>query len=462
MIKTNTMEVFEKAPVPKAVLKNAIPAMAAMLMVLIYNLADTFFIGQTHNDILVAAVSLATPVFLIFMAVGTVFGIGGTSVISRAFGQGRQEYAKKVCAFCLWSCMAVGFVMSAGFLLFMEQILTLIGASADTWEPAKTYLTIVALGGPFVLISNCYSNILRAEGQPNKAMVGQVLGNLLNVVLDPLMILTFRWGIAGAAIATVIGNGVGAGYYILYYLRGQSNLSIHIRDFSVKDKICANVLAIGIPASLGSLLMSVSQIVVNARMAGYSDMAVAGMGVAMKVTMITGMVCIGFGQGVQPLLGYCVGAKLWERFKKIMRFSVLFALALSTVMTGLCYLLRNSVIRLFLTDTASFDYAITFTNILLTTSFLFGVFYVLTNALQAMGAAVQALIINLSRQGIIYIPALFILQSALEANGLAWAQPVADLLSTVLVAVLYLWTSRKRMAEPEPFGEKNLISVGFF
>ncbi len=456
------MEVFEKAPVPKAVLKNAIPAMAAMLMVLIYNLADTFFIGQTHNDILVAAVSLATPVFLIFMAVGTVFGIGGTSVISRAFGQGRQEYAKKVCAFCLWSCMAVGFVMSAGFLLFMEQILTLIGASADTWEPAKTYLTIVALGGPFVLISNCYSNILRAEGQPNKAMVGQVLGNLLNVVLDPLMILTFRWGIAGAAIATVIGNGVGAGYYILYYLRGQSNLSIHIRDFSVKDKICANVLAIGIPASLGSLLMSVSQIVVNARMAGYSDMAVAGMGVAMKVTMITGMVCIGFGQGVQPLLGYCVGAKLWERFKKIMRFSVLFALALSTVMTGLCYLLRNSVIRVFLTDTASFDYAITFTNILLTTSFLFGVFYVLTNALQAMGAAVQALIINLSRQGIIYIPALFILQSALEANGLAWAQPVADLLSTVLVAVLYLWTSRKRMAEPEPFGEKNLISVGFF
>lgn len=462
MNNTNTMEVFEKAPVPKAVLKNTLPAMAAMLMVLIYNLADTFFIGQTHNDILVAAVSLATPVFLIFMAVGTVFGIGGTSVISRAFGQGRQEYAKKVCAFCLWSCMATGFVMSAGFLLFMEQILTLIGASADTWEPAKTYLTIVALGGPFVLISNCYSNILRAEGQPNKAMAGQVLGNLLNVVLDPLMILTFRWGISGAAIATVIGNGVGAGYYILYYLRGQSNLSIHIRDFSVKDQICTNVLAIGIPASLGSLLMSVSQIVVNARMAGYGDMAVAGMGVAMKVTMITGMVCIGFGQGVQPLLGYCVGAKLWERFRKIMRFSVLFALALSAVMTGLCYLLRDSVIRVFLTDTASFDYAITFTNILLTTSFLFGVFYVMTNALQAMGAAVQALIINLSRQGIIYIPALFILQAALEVNGLAWAQPVADLLSTALVAVLYLWTSRKKMAEPGTSGEKNLISVGSF
>ena len=444
---SDSMTVFEKAPIPKAVMKNAITAMAAMLMVLIYNLADTFFISQTRSDILVAAVSLATPVFLIFMAVGTVFGIGGTSVISRAFGAGRGEYAKKVCAFCMWSCVAAGIVMSAGFLIFMEQILNLIGASADTWEPAKTYLTIVALGGPFVLISNCYSNILRAEGQPNKAMAGQVLGNLLNVVLDPIIILMFHWGIAGAAIATVIGNVVGTGYYILYYLRGQSSLSIHIRDFAVKNQICTNVLSIGIPASLGSLLMSVSQIVVNARMAGYGDMAVAGMGVAMKVTMITGMVCIGFGQGVQPLLGYCVGARLWERFKKIMRFSIFFSLGLSAAMTGLCYLLRDSIIQVFLTDPSAFDYATTFTSILLTTSFLFGVFYVLTNALQSMGAAAQALIINLSRQGIIYIPALFLLQAVLEANGLAWAQPVADLLSTALVAVLYLWTSRKMMSE---------------
>lgn len=445
-MKDNTMAVFEKAPVPQAVLKNAIPAMAAMLMVLIYNLADTFFIGQTHNDILVAAVSLATPVFLIFMSVGTIFGIGGTSVISRSLGQGRMDYAKKVCSFCMWGCVAVGIALSAAFLIFMDQLLTLIGASLDTWEPAKTYLTIVSLGGPFVLLSSCYSNILRAEGQPNKAMVGQILGNLLNVVLDPIMILGFHWGIAGAAIATVIGNVAGAGYYLLYFLQGKSILSIHIRDFSLKDRICTGVLAIGIPASLGSLLMSVSQIIVNAQMAGYGDMALAGMGVAMKVTMMTGMVCIGFGQGVQPLLGYCVGARLWERFKKIMRFSIFFSLGLSAVMTGLCYLLRDSIIRVFLTEPASFDYALTFTNILLTTSVLFGVFYVLTNALQAMGAAMQALIINLSRQGIIYIPALFILQALLQANGLAWAQPVADLLSTALVALLYLRTSRKMIA----------------
>ena len=442
----DTVGLFEKAPVPQAVLKNTIPAMAAMLMVLIYNLADTFFIAQTRNDILVAAVSLATPVFLIFMALGTVFGIGGTSVISRSLGQGRTEHAKKVCSFCMWGCVSVGVVISAAFLLLMEQILELIGASADTWGPARTYLTIVALGGPFVLISSCFSNILRAEGQPNKAMMGQILGNLLNVLLDPVLILGFRWGIAGAAIATVAGNLAGAGYYLLHFLRGRSTLSVHIRDLSFRDGICTGVLAIGIPASLGSLLMSLSQIIINARMAGYGDMALAGMGVAMKVTMMTGMVCIGFGQGVQPLLGYCVGARLWERFKKIMGFSILFSLGLSAAMTGLCYLLRGPIIRVFLTEPASFDFALTFTSILLTTSFLFGVFYVLANALQAMGAAAQALVINLSRQGLIYIPALYILQALLGATGLAWAQPVADLLSTVLVAMLYLWTSRRMMA----------------
>lgn len=304
-----SLEAFSRMPVSRAVMKNAIPAMIAMLMVLIYNLADTFFIGQTHNAYQVAAVSLATPVFLIFMAVGTIFGIGGTSVISRAMGEGKTEYAKKVCSFCMWACVAVGVTMSAFFLLFMDPLLSLIGASKDTWEYAGDYLRIVSCSGVFVLISNCYSNILRAEGQATKAMAGQVMGNLLNVVLDPVMILGFGWNISGAAIATVIGNVAAAGYYMIYFLRGKSALSIRIKDFSVKDKIAGSVLAIGIPASLASILMSISQIIMNGLMAGYGDMALAGIGVAMKITMITGMIAMGIGQGIQPLLGYCVGAK---------------------------------------------------------------------------------------------------------------------------------------------------------
>lgn len=355
MEQTNQLDAFRSMPIWKAVAKNAIPAMAAMVMVLVYNLADTFFIGQTNNDILVAAVSLATPVFLMFMAVGTIFGIGGTSVISRAMGQGKTDYAKQVCSFCMWSCVVVGVILSALFLIFMDSLLTLVGASADTWEPAKTYLTIVSLCGPFVLISNCYNNVIRAEGESTKAMMGQVIGNLTNVVLDPIMILAFNWGIAGAAIATVVGNVVGAGYYVLYFLRGRSALSIHPKDFQMKNGVCTGVLAIGIPAALSSMLMNLSQIVVNSMMAGYGDMAVAAIGVAMKVTMITSMVCIGFGQGIQPLLGYCVGAGLWDRFKKVMRFSFWSALGLSAVMTAACYLLTNKIVGAFLTDPDAFD-----------------------------------------------------------------------------------------------------------
>lgn len=438
-----SLEVFESMPVPKAVFKNALPAMAAMLMVLVYNLADTFFIGQTHDALQVAAVSLATPVFLIFMAVGTVFGMGGTSVISRALGEGRKDYAKKVCSFCMWGCVIVGVVMAALFLIFMEQILSLIGASSDTWDLAKTYLMIVVCSGPFVLISNCYSNVIRTEGESGRACMGQLLGNLLNVVLDPIMILGFGWDIAGAAIATVIGNVFGAGYYISYFLRGKSSLSVRLKDFTLREKVCSSVLAIGVPAALGSMLMSVSQIIINSQMAEYGDMAIAGMGVAMKVVTITGMVCIGLGQGVQPLLGYCVGAKLWKRFKDVFKFSFIFSFILGVVLTVICYLFTNQIVSAFLADVTAFDYAVQFAKILLTTSPIFGVFYVLTNSLQAMGAATASLVINLSRQGIIFIPVLFILKAVLGLTGLVWAQPVADILSILLAAVLYVNTYKK-------------------
>lgn len=326
---------------------------------------------------------------------------------------------------------------------FYRLILLLIGASEDTWEYAKNYLTIVSCSGVFVLISNCYSNILRAEGQATKAMIGQVIGNLLNVVLDPIMILSLSWNITGAAVATVIGNVTAAGYYIAYFLREGSSLSIRIKDFSVKDKICSSVLAIGIPASLASVLMSVSQMIMNGLMAGYGDMAIAGIGVAMKVTMITGMIAMGIGQGIQPLLGYCVGARTWERYRKIMRFSMWFAFLLGLTMTVFCYLFTDQIVSAFLTEEKPFDYAVQFARILLSTSTLFGVFYVLTNALQAMGAAVSSLIINLSRQGLIYIPSLFLLKAALGVNGLVWAQPVADILSIGLAVGLYAITFRK-------------------
>ena len=298
---------------------------------------------------------------------------------------------------------------------------------------------IVSVSGPFVLISNCYSNVVRAEGESGKAMMGQLIGNLLNIILDPILILVFSWNIAWAAIATVIGNVVGASYYILFFVKGKSTLSIHLKDFSVKGKAASGVLSIGIPAALGNLLMSVFSILMNMQMAKYGDMALAGVGVAMKVTMMTGMVCIGLGQGVQPLLGYCVGAKNWKRYKGVMRFSLIFAFLLSVVLTGVCYLFTNQIVSAFLTDVAAFDYGVSFSRILLCTSFLFGVFYVLINALQACGAVTESFVVNISRQGIIYISVMFILGTMFHEMGLIWA----DVLSFGLVVILYVRKSKK-------------------
>ena len=443
MENNKNLEVFSSMPVPKAVMKNALPAMAAMLMVLVYNLADTFFIGQTHNALLVAAVSLATPVYLIFMSLGTLFGIGGTSVISRALGEGNKEKARKSCAFCFWGCVFVGILLAALILIFIDPILNLIGASADTYEYSKSYLSIIVFAGPFVLISNCYGNVVRTEGESGKAMLGLLLGNLVNVILDPIFILALGLDIKGAAIATVIGNIVGAGFYISYFLKGKSMLSIRLKDFTVKQGIAASVLAIGVPAALGDVLMSVSQIIINSQMSHYGDMAVAGMGVAMKVITITGMIGMGLGQGVQPILGYCVGAKTWKRFKEVFKFTIIFALILGTVLAAICYVFTNQIVSAFLTDQTAFSYAVQFARILLSTSFLFGVFYVLVNALQAMGAATPALLISMSRQGIIFIPALFILQAAIGMTGLVWAQPVADVLSILIAAILFGKTMKK-------------------
>ena len=449
-----SMEVFSKAPVSKAVLRNALPAMLAMVMVLVYNLADTFFIGQTHDALQVAAVSVATPVFLIFMAVGTIFGVGGTSVISRAMGAGKYDYAKKVSSFCMWGSVAVGVVLAVCMLIFMDPILNLCGASAETSGLAKSYLQIVVCCGPFVLISNCFSNVVRAEGQSGKAMMGMLLGNILNVILDPIMILGFGWNITGAAIATVIGNALGAAYYIIYLLGKKSNLSINPKDATLKEGVLKNVMAIGIPAALGALLMSISQIIVNSQMVEYSDMAIAAIGVAMKVVLITATISMGLGQGIQPLLGYCVGAQKWDRFKSVLKFSIIFALILSVILTGLCYLFTHQIVGLFLTDQTAFAYAESFAQILLTTSFLFGIFFVMQNALQAMGASTEALIINISRQGIVFIPLVFILKACIGMQGIVWAQPVADVVSLVIAIILYARSAKKVMSQSS---EKLLV-----
>ena len=279
-------ELFEEAPVPKAVALMAVPTMISMLVVVIYNMADTFFIGQTGDPLQVAAVSLATPIFTIYMALGNLFGIGGSSAISRALGEKRMDRARNLSSFCCYGSIGLGIIVAALFIAGMDLILKLIGASANTIEYARQYLTYISFGGPFIIFATAFGNILRGEGAARESMIGNLIGTVVNIVLDPVMILGLGWGVTGAAIATVIGNIAASAFYLVYFLRKKSSLSIKLKDFKMGERIASGVASIGIPASLNNILMSFANIILNLALVGYGDTPVAAMGVAMKSNML--------------------------------------------------------------------------------------------------------------------------------------------------------------------------------
>lgn len=439
-----TTEIFKNAPVPKAVLSNAIPSIISMIMVLAYNLADTFFIGQTKNAYMVAAVSVATPAFLIFMAIGMLFGIGGTSLISRMLGQGKQEKAKSISSFCFWTGLVIGIISMVLIWVLNKPICLLVGASDETLGYTSQYLSILAVSVPFLIISNMFSNIIRAEGYAQKAMVGMIIGNVANIVLDPVMILLFKWNIAGAAIATTIGNILATLYYMIHLVSKNSLLSIRLKDYKAGGSIATGVLSIGIPASFNSILMSTSNIIINNLMKVYGDMAVAGLGVAMKVNMIVVMLLIGLGTGIQPLLGYCFGAKNRQRYIAVLKFSVCLALGMSIVMTIICYLGAAPLVTAFLDNKNAFSYGFTFSRIYIISGPVLGILFVMINAIQSTGAALPSLILSISRQGLLFIPILFILNAVTDsAQMLVIAQPVTDYLATAFSVVLFIITYKK-------------------
>ncbi len=454
---SSKLEALHSQPPWKSVLSNSIPSMISMIMVLIYNIADLYFVGQTDDTLKVSAVSLATPVYLFFMAFGNVFGIGGTSVCSIAFGAGDTDKVKKVSCFCLWTSVGLGFILSLGVFLFIDPIVTLLGAGEDVFTMVKDYVVIITFSGPLVLISFCMSNLVRAEGRPREAMFGLLLGNLINIILDPILILTLNMGVQGAGIATLIGNVSSGIYYIFYLLKGKSFFNANIKTFTLDFQIIKSVLIIGIPSSLSTFFMSVSQITLNYQMSQYGDLAVAAIGVAVKISMFTSMIFIGLGQGIGPLFGYCIGARNKTRYKGIMKFSLIFAFCLSSLITFICYLTLDLLVGAFLSEAEAFELAYNFSELRLTTAVLFGMFYVLINALQAAGLAKSALTVNISRQGLIFIPALFILGERFGIMGLVLAQPVADVLSFILVTTLYLISSRSLFKEINV--EKQSIKV---
>lgn len=436
-------ELFEDAPVGRAVAMMAVPTIITMLVVVIYNMADTFFIGQTNDAMQVAAVSLATPVFLVFMALGNLFGIGGSSAISRALGEKNEERAKQISAFCCYGSLGIGVIMMVLFLVGMDFILKLIGASPNTIDYARAYLTYVAFGGPFIMFGTAFGNILRGEGAAKESMIGNMIGTVTNIILDPIMILGFGWGVVGAAVATVIGNMCACIFYLVYFLRKKSALSIQPRYFKMGERIATSVMAIGIPASLNNILMSLSNIVLNNVLISYGDTPVAAMGVAMKANMLVVLLQIGLCAGIQPLIGYNYGARNLKRLRQVYRFTGLCAVVMGSLLTALMVIAREPIIRAFIDDQAVVESGIGMMIALQISGPLIGILFLNINTLQGMGKALPSLLLTVCRQGLAFVPLLFILNAIFGLNGAIYSQSLADYVSIVLSTVICLTILRK-------------------
>lgn len=439
----NNKELFENAPVGKAVAQMAIPTIITMLVVVIYNMADTFFIGQTGDAMQVAAVSLATPVFMVFMALGNLFGIGGSSAISRALGSKNLERAKKICSFCCYGSLGLGVIMLVLYLFGMDMILRVIGATDNTIGYAKDYLTIIAVGGPFIMFGTAFGNLLRGEGAAKESMIGNMIGTVTNIVLDPIMILWFGMGVSGAALATVIGNIAACTFYVIFFLRKKSILSISPKFFAMGNGIVLDVIKIGIPASLNNILMSAANIVLNNALVQYGDTPVAAMGVALKTNMLVVLLQIGLCAGIQPLIGYNYGAKNYERLNKIFKFTAMCAVIMGSVLTVIIFLAKTFIIQAFINDAEVIRIGTKMVMALQLSGPFIGLLFLAINTIQGMGKAIPSLILTICRQGLMFIPMIYILNAVFQMDGVIYAQSVADYGSIVLGIILCLLILKK-------------------
>lgn len=435
-------DIFEKQPIRKSVWKLALPTIASMLVTVLYNLADTFFVGQTNDKSQVAAVSLVMPVFLIFMAFGNLFGMGGGSAISRFLGEKRQEDVRHVSSFSFYGSIIVGIILGAIALIFMPQIVPLTGATTGTNDYIKEYLTYIAIGAPFLIVSNAFGNIVRSVGSAKLAMIGMMIGTVVNIILDPIMILAMDIGVTGAAVATVIGNIASTIFYVILLMKKNNILSVKPKDFKIKG-IGATVLAIGIPACLNNILMSIASIIFNVFLSKYGEAPIAAMGIAMKVNMLAIMLFMGLTMGAQPLIGYNYGSGNHDRMKKVIWYIMRVSVIMGTIVMIVFLVFAKPIVTSFIDDKEVIYYGTKMLRILSSTSFALGIMFVSMSALQSMGKALASLILSISRQGFIFLPVAIITNWLFKLDGLMWAQPISDLFSITISVILLIWILKK-------------------
>ena len=436
-------EIFETRPIPSALATMAVPTIMSQLITLIYNVADTWFIGQTDNPYMVAASSLVATVFLMTVAVSNLFGVGGGSLVVRLLGSGDREEARKVASWSLIMAAGSAAAFSLLCLVFMNPLLQVLGASENTVGYAKQYLFCVVIVGclPTVL-SNTMSAMLRNIGYSKQAAFGLSMGGILNVILDPIFMFVLMpdgYQVLGAALATMLSNFVSFGYYVLTYrrLREQTILTLPRSIQPIRPASVSSVFAVGIPAATSLLLYDLTNIVINKLSSGHGDLELAAIGIVLKVERLPLNTCIGICLGMVPLVAYNYASKDLRRMAGFFSAARLAGLTVSLACVVFYRLCAPYIINAFIADPATVALGTRFLQArCFATPVMFLSFH-MVHFMNAVGRGKVSMWLAVIRQLILNIPILFLLNTLFGMTGIIWTQVTADILNVIASYVIY-------------------------
>ena len=432
---------FRTGSVWRAIFTMAVPSVVIILVMFLYNVADMFFIGCLGDTVQVAAVSVVGPVFSILAAVAMMLGAGGCTIIARCFGAGEVNKGRIYSALCFWAGALLGVVVCVVLLLWGTPLLQMLGSTPETTPYALQYMRVLAFGAPFLILANALAMLLRAEGAVMDGLIGNLLGTVTNLLLDPLFILTFHWGVIGAAAASVLGNAVATGFYMLYIVRKGTVLSVDPRPALQKPAALGEILVIGLPNGISSLLSGLASTFSNRLLSAYGTGAIAAMAAAGKTTMLIGMVTMAVCMGCQPLLAYSYGAGDKPRLRLLLKDIALLTVAIGLVTGVACLLGRGALIGMFIKEPEVATLGESLVIWLVLGSPVIGLTYLATNLLQSLNKAVPAVVLSLLRQGLLLIPLLYGLNFFFGVSGIAIAYFAADTGAALIATVMlgHVW-----------------------
>jgi putative MATE family efflux protein len=437
-------EIFESYSVPRAVASMGIPAVVGSLVIMLYNMADTYFIGQLGDPNQVAAVALTLPLFFLFTAVGSLFGVGGSSLISRSLGTGDYETVKKTSAFCFYACIFLGLLITLLVHVFMDKLLPFIGAGTETHNHVRNYLGIVSYGSVFIIMQNMFTSIVRSVGASKAAMTGQMIGTLINVVLDPLFVLVFGMGMSGVAIATVIGTFCATLYYLFYLKFANTPLSITAGRSVFSKHIMGEVLSVGFPAAVMTVLSSFSYLIYNKALIGYGEIAVSASAVATRGGMLSDCFQSGMAMGIQPLVGYHYAAGNYKKMRSIIRFNIFVTVLIGIIFFTLLMTFSSQFVRAFINNDEVIALGKNFLRLFIITTPFSGALFTLQFAFQGMGKVKPGMVLTIGRQ-MFFLIVIFLGQYIGGMYGIISAQPIANIAALILAVFLYFAIKRAGM-----------------